>query len=164
MTRFNSIIFLFVIAAFSCVKPKTKDPVPVIEFEGLFHLQKSEFTGSDTAVMSLKYEDGDGDIFLDNSNNGPNVIFTPFFFNTTTNAFDITIDPITNDTQRVTSTVKQPDDGYYKGKSIKGNIYIPMSEYRPNDNVKVIMFKGFVVDSKGNKSNTVTSPSYTLNF
>ena len=164
MARFITIIFLSTVFSFSCVKKKTTDPVPAIEFEDLFHVQKSEFTGSDTAVMSLKYEDGDGDIFLDNSNNGPNVIFTPFYFNTATNKLDVSYYPGTTDTLRITASVRQPDNGYYKGKSIKGNIYIPMTQYRPNDNAKIIMLKGFVVDSEGNKSNTVTSPSYTLNF
>ncbi|WP_317896586.1 hypothetical protein [Aurantibacillus circumpalustris] len=164
MTRFITIIFLIGLFSFSCVKPKTENPVPVIEFEDLLHLQKSEFTGSDTAVMSLKYEDGDGDIFLDDNSNGPNVIFTPFFFNTATKKFDFTKDPITLDTLRITAFVKQPDDGYYKGKSIKGNIYVPMRQYRTGDSIKIIYLRGLVIDSKGNKSNTVTSPTYTLNF
>ena len=162
--RFILIIFLSTLIGFSCVKPKTKDPTPIIEFRELYHVQKSEFTGQDTAVMLLGYEDGDGDIFLDNSAQGPNVSFIPFFYNATTGKFDIEIDIQTNDTFRINSFILQPDNGYYKGKSIKGEIFIPMSQFRPNDQVKMIKFTGYVIDVKGHKSNIVASPVYTLNF
>ncbi|PBQ33247.1 hypothetical protein CNR22_16185 [Sphingobacteriaceae bacterium] len=141
-----------------------QDPVPVIEYKDLLHAQKSEFTGRDTAVLSLGYEDGDGDIFMDNNTQGPNVIFIPFFYNTATGKFDVDKDPITQDTFRITNTIVQPDNGYYKGKSIKGEIFIPLREFRINDAQKIIKFTGFVIDLKGHRSNSVASPVYTLNF
>ena len=162
--RFIPIIFLMSLLGFACVKPKTKNPVPAITYEDLAYRQKSPFTGQDTAVLVLGYEDGDGDIFVDNISQGPNVIFIPFFYNTTTGKFDITKDPITQDTFRITNTIKQPDNSYYKGKSIKGSIYIPLREYRSNDQQKIIKFTGFVTDVKGHKSNVVASPVYTLNY
>ena len=162
--RFIIIIFLIVLVGYACVKAKTKNPVPVIEFKELDHLQKSEFTLQDTAVLVFNYEDGDGDIFLDNASQGPNLIFIPFFFNTTTNKFDVQIDPYTKDTLRITNTAIQPDNGYYKGKSIKGDISMPLSQYRPNDKVKRIKFTGFVVDAKGHKSNVIASPEYSLSY
>ncbi len=146
------------------MKAKTKNPVPVIEFKELDHLQKSEYTQQDTAVLAFTYEDGDGDIFLDNATQGPNLIFMPSYFNTATNKFDVQKDPYTHDTLRITNTAIQPDNGYYKGKSIKGDISMPLSQYRPNDNVKIIKFTGFVLDAKGHKSNIITTPSYTLPF
>ena len=164
MMRYILIIFLSGLIAYSCVKAKTKDPVPVIEFKDFQHAQKSEFTGQDTALLALGYEDGDGDIFLDNTSQGPNVIFIPFFYNTTTAKFDIAKDPITKDTFRISNTIVQPDGGYYKGKSIKGDIYIPLREYRLSDAQKILKFTGFVIDAKGHRSNSVASPVYTLNF
>lgn len=165
--RFILIIFLIGLIGFSCVKPNTTNPIPVIQYKDLTNLGKA-YSGSqpprDTAVMVLGYEDGDGDLFADNTTQGPTFAIIPFYFNTTTNKFDITIDPITLDTQRITNTIKQPDNGYYKGKSIKGDIYIPLSQYRPNDNVKIIKFTGFMRDTKGHKSNVFASPIYTLNF
>jgi hypothetical protein len=162
--RLIVIIFLANLIGFSCVKPKTKNIVPSIEFKNLLHAQKSEYTGQDTAVLVLGYEDGDGDLFVDLVSQGPNLIFTPFFFNTAKGSFDIEKDPVTLDTFRITSSIKQPDDGYYKGKSIKGEIYIPLREFRLNDQAKIIKFTGFMIDTKGHKSNLVTSPVYTLNF
>jgi hypothetical protein len=162
--RFILLIFLVTLIGFSCAKPKTKNIVPAIEYKDLQHAQKSEFTGQDTAVLVLSYEDGDGDLFVDLVTQGPNLIFTPYFFNSAKGRFDIEKDPITADTFRITSTIKQPDDGYYKGKSIKGEIYIPLREYRLNDQAKIIKFTGFMIDLKGHRSNTVSSPVYTLNF
>ena len=158
------IIFLFCLAGFACVKPKTKNPVPVIEFIDFTHAQKSEYTGQDTAVLVLGYEDGDGNLFVDNTSQGPNIIFTPYVYNPVSGKFSAEIDPITQDTFRITNTIKQPDDGYYKGKSIKGQIYMPMREFRLSDNSKIIKFAGFMIDTKNNKSNVVSSPIYTLNF
>lgn len=162
--RYILIIFLCGLIAYSCVKSKTKDSTPVIEFKDFMHAQKSEATGRDTAVFALGYEDGDGDIFLDNSDQGPNVIFTPYFYDTATGKFYTEMDIITKDTFRLPSKVLQPDNGYYKGKSIKGEIFIPLREYRISDNQKILKFKGFVIDVKGHKSNVVSSPVYTLNF
>jgi hypothetical protein len=167
MMRFTLIIFLIGLIAFSCVKPNSTNPIPVIEYKGLTNLGKA-YSGSqpprDTAVMIIGYQDGDGDLFADNSSQGPTFAFIPFYFNTTTKKFAVQIDPITLDTQRITNTIRQPDNGYYKGKSIKGDIYIPMSQYRPNDSAKVIKFTGFMIDTKGHRSNVVSSPVYTLDF
>lgn len=160
--RFILIIFSVGLVAFSCVKQKTSNPIPLIEFEDVYHLQKSEYTGSDTGLLTIKYEDGDGDLFLDGASDGPNIIFTPYYFDTITNKFTVTF--FGPDTIKILGFVLQPDDGYYKGKSIKGAVYIPMRQYRPNDSAKQIYFTGFAIDKKGNKSNIVTSPIYTLNF
>lgn len=162
--RLILIILSTMLIGFSCVKPKTKNIVPAIEYKNLLHAQKSEFTGRDTAVLMLGYEDGDGDLFVDVVTQGPNLIFTPYFYNTAKGKFDTEIDPVTSDTFRITASIKQPDDGYYKGKSIKGDIYLPLREFRLNDQSKIIKFTGFMVDTKGHKSNIVTSPVYTLNF
>lgn len=165
--RFILIIFSIAIIGFACVKPKTKNPVPVIEFVSVNNLGKATGGGMgprDTAVIVLKYEDGDGNLFVDNTTEGPNVIFTTYVYNSVTGKFDGQLDPITQDTLRITTTIKQPDGGYYKGKSIKGEIFIPMKQYRLNDNIKIIKFAGFVIDTKDNKSNVVSSPVYTLNF
>lgn len=164
MTRVLAFIFLIVLLGNSCIKKKTKDPVPVIEFLDFLNPGKSASTGRDTALIHISYEDGDGDLFTDFKTDNNNFIFTPFYFNTSTNQFYVVIDPITNDTTRISYTIVQPDNGYYKGKSIKGEIFVPLNQFRPNDDVKILKFKGFMVDMSGHKSNVVESPTYTLNF
>lgn len=166
--RFLLIIFSVLMIGFACVKPQTKNPVPVIAFKELANLKKVP-TGSqggmrDTAVLVISYEDGDGDLFLDNAAQGPNFIFTPYFYNEVTNRFQGIFNTETADTHVIASFIMQPDKGYYKGKSIKGEIFIPLTEYRPNDDAKIIKIKGFAIDVKGNKSNIISSPAYTLNY
>lgn len=160
------LLFIFLISglAYSCVKQQTKDPIPLIEFKDFLNPGKSPYTQRDTALIYITYQDGDGDLFTDTRNEGPNFIFTPYFYNTNTNQFYVEIDPITNDTFRITNTILQPDNGYYKGKSIKGEIFVPLNQFRKNDAVKILKFKGFMIDMKAHKSNVVSSPVYTLNF
>lgn len=160
------LLFIFLISgfAYSCVKQQTKDPIPVIEFKDFLNPGKSPYTQRDTALIYITYQDGDGDLFTDSKTDNNNFIFTPYYFNPTTNQFYITIDPITKDTTRFNYSIVQPDNGYYKGKSIKGEIYVPLNQFRPNDAVKILKFKGFMIDMKNHKSNVVSSPVYTLNF
>ena len=148
----------------SCVKQPSKDPVPHIEFLDFINPKKSEFSNSDTATILLSYEDGDGDLFVDNFSDLPNLVLTTYAYNNKTQKFEPTFDLLSNDTVRYTNTIKQPDNGYYKGKAIRGEIYIPLSQFRENDDVKVVKFTVFMQDKKKNKSNVAASPAYTLNF
>ena len=154
-------IFLIVICLciFSCVKKQSKDPVPAIEYKS--------FTASsngvkDTAVLTIGYEDGDGDVFRDNTFDGPNIVSTIYVYNTTLSQFLPIIDVITKDTLRYIQTITQPGDGY-KGKQVKGDIIWPMSEFRLNSSQKIFYYKIFMVDMKDHKSNIITTPTFTVN-
>jgi len=119
--------------------------------------------------LVLSYEDGDGDLFLDDVANGPNLIFTAYYFNKSKNVFDAPHLPnpppnTLDDTLKYSASIIQPNNGYYKGKSIKGDIYVPLNEFRPDDNQKIIKFRGFMQDAKGHNSNWFSSPTITLNF
>ena len=160
MRAFLAIIVCVVLVA--CAKQKTKDPIPKIEFIDFRDISKSKFTGADTATMVLSYEDGDGDIFVDNFNQGPNLVFTTYIWDAEKKQFSAHFDPMINDTVRYTTTVKQPDNGYYKGKSIRGEIHIPLSSFRDSKKQNVVKFSGFMTDMAGHKSNTFSSPTYTI--
>jgi hypothetical protein len=161
--RLLLVLFISVVASY-CVKQNTSNPVPAIEFKEVANLGKSPYTNTDTATIVLGYEDGDGDLFVNSTEDDYNFIFTPYSYKKNLNAFSADFDYLTNDTFRIVSKIKQPDNGYYKGKSIRGVIYLPLREFRLNDNVDVIKFVGFMIDMKKNKSNVVSSPVYTLNF
>jgi hypothetical protein len=118
----------------------------------------------DTAVMVIDYEDGDGDIFKDDTQNGPNIIGTFYYLNSKTGQFHSVKDDITKDTMRITQTVIQPKDASYKGKSVRGQIYLPWRPFRTGDSVKIFKYTIFVVDQAGNKSNTLTTPTFTITF
>jgi len=144
-----------------CAKRPSKNPVPKIEFLELQSLGK---VGTrDTAVIVLHYQDGDGDLFTDRTTDDNNFLFTPYTINEE-GKFQAFIDPITQDSVRITYSIKQPANGYYKGKSIQGEIYVPLREFRPSDDFKIIKFTGFMQDMRKNRSNVVSSPVYTLNF
>jgi hypothetical protein len=154
------IIFIFVLSA--CVKKASESPIPTLEYYNFVAWKVRVKT--DTAVMVLKYEDGNGDIFLANNTQGPNVIGTFYYKNSATGKFTAIKDQITNDTARITQTIIQPKDASYKGKSIRGEIYLPMSPFRSGDSVKVFKYTFFVIDEAGNKSNLVTTPELTVSF
>src|SRR5690606_14308727 len=119
-----------------------------------------------TATLVLSYEDGDGDIFAGEGSDRANLVFTPYYWDDVKKEFraGFNNDPEFNDTIRHVYTVKQPDPAYYKGRAISGKIYVPMTSFRENNTQRKLKFTGFMVDMAGNKSNTFSSPSYTLNF
>lgn len=159
--RFLISIFLVSVFCFSCVKKQSTDPKPLIEYKDF---QAWKMNGSDTAFMVIGYQDGDGDIFRDNNVNGPNLVGTFYYLNSATNKFTAVKDIITNDTMRITQTILQPRDGNYKGKSVRGEMFIPWNPFRTGDSVKVFKYTLFVVDESGNKSNVITTPTFSINF
>ncbi|MCW3075447.1 MAG: hypothetical protein JWO32_56 [Bacteroidetes bacterium] len=154
-------IFIASVFCFSCAKKQTKDPVPVIEYKDF---KAWKVNGSDTAILTIGYEDGDGDIFRENNSKGPNFIGTFYYLNSATHVFTTVKDIITNDTARFTQTILQPAETSYKGKAVKGEMFIPWQEFRKGDSIKIFMYKIFMIDDAGNKSNVLTTPVYTINF
>lgn len=136
--------------------------MPVIEYKDF---RAWKVNGSDTAVMVIGYQDGDGDIFRDVASHGPNLIGTFYYLNSATHKFTPIFDIITKDTARITQTITQPNpDASYKGKAVSGEMYIPWNPFRSGDSVKVFKYSLFVVDEAGNKSNVLSTPEYTINF
>lgn len=158
MYRFLTIIVLLVLVA-ACVKKNNTSPVPVLEFIDVADLRKATSASEpprDTAVLVVGFSDGDGDLFVDNSGNDANMVVISKYYNADSSKFLIgNVD---------SKKLKQPEDGYYKGKAVQGKILVPLKEYRSSDKIKIIKFEMFMTDMKKNKSNTVSSPAYTLNF
>lgn len=151
-----TIISLF---AFNCVKKQSSDPLPVIEYKS--------FTASsngvkDTALLVLGYADGDGDIFRDKTSDGPNIVSTIYIYNSSLHQFYPDTNLLTHDTTRYIQTITQPGDGY-KGKQVRGDVFWPMTEFRPYASAKIFYYKVFMVDMKNHKSNVVTTPTFTVN-
>lgn len=161
MKRVFVLIFLATLFITACVKKPTADPVPKIDF---VDFQAWTSGGNDTAQLAFSYEDGDGNLFRDESAHGPNFVATFYYLNSATQKFTAIMDPITNDTARITQTIVQPKDASYKGKSVKGNIYIPLDPFRSGDSVKIFKYVFFMEDESGNKSNIVTTPQISINF
>jgi len=158
--RFILIIFLVVLFGFSCVKKQSKDPVPSLEF---IDFTSSKSNGIDNGQMILGYADGDGDIFREIPGKVPNLIMKFYYYNNGTKKFTGFFDTNISDTFNIAKIITQPGDGF-KGKSIRGEIYIPMTEFRPADSIKVFKYVIFAVDEAGHNSNIVTTPQFTVNY
>lgn len=159
--RYLILILFFACIGFSCAPKQPSSPIPVIEYKDF---KAYKVNGSDTAVMIIGYADGDGDIFKDDNNKGPNFIGTFYYLNSATNKFTAIIDLITKDTARITQTILQPKDASYKGKSVQGEIFLPFNPFRSGDSVKTFKYTLFMVDGAGHKSNVITTPVYNITF
>lgn len=161
--RYLISIFLLVLVSYSCVKRNSTDPHPTVEFKDFLNPHKT--SSGEAAYLVLTYEDGDGDLFVDNATQGPNLVFTTYIYNSVTGKFAAHFDNDIQDTLRYSTSVKQPAGGYYKGKAIRGEIWVPLSEFRPNSNAKILQFRGFMIDQKKHKTKIFASTnSYTIDF
>ena len=154
------ICFLLFISLVSCVKQPNEDPVPTLEYQEMINMRRvvsESLPARDTAVLVLNYSDGDGDLFRDNNSDGPNLIYSTYAFDPDSLKFILDQGPSPY-------TVTQPANGYYKGKAIHGEIFLPLKNFRSSTKIKVIRFETFIVDMKGNKSNVVVTPSFSLSF
>ncbi len=145
-------IFFSGIIASACVKKTSKDPIPEIEYKDFKMLNH---IGSDSAVFTIGYKDWDGDLFRNSNSDGPNLVLSTYTYKSDSGKFIFD--------HAFSYAITQPADGYYKGKSIQGDIYVPVSEFRSKPTDKIVKFEIFMVDMKDNKSNVVTTPQFTLN-
>ena len=149
--RYIPIIFLVALISGSCVKKSSGSAVPVISYEDFKLLNH---VGSDSALFTIGYKDFDGDLFRNDNSDGPNTVISTYVYSSDSSKF--VFDKL------FSYAITQPADGYYKGKSIQGDIYIPVSEFRSNVQEKIVKFQIFMVDMANNKSNVVTTPQFTL--
>jgi len=158
--RFITIIFLLCLFCFSCVKRPSKSPEPTLEY---IDFTSSKTNGIDNGQLILGYEDGDGDIFREKTTNIPNLIIKFYYYNSGTHQFVGFYDTNISDTFNIDKIIIQPGDGF-KGNSIEGEIYVPMTEFRPADSIKIFKYDIFALDEGGHKSNIVTTPQFTVNY
>ena len=145
----------------SCVKRPSKSPTPELTFKDFIVWRINGVR--DSAVAIIGYEDGDGDLFLNKTTDGPNIVGTFYYLNSATGKFTGISDPITGDTARVTQTVLQPKGASYKGKSVQGEIFLPLAPFRSGDSVKVFKYTFVMQDEAGHKTNTITTPELKAN-
>lgn len=157
--RLHLFYILPLVFILSCAKQPSTDPVPALTFKYVDPLGKTKLGSTlgerDTATLVFHYEDGDGDLFRNNNNDGANLIYTTYVYQADSDKF--VVDGISNP-----ATITQPANGAYKGKSIFGDIYVPMRQFRSSDKIKIFKFEAFMLDMKGHKSNVISSPVYTL--
>ncbi|MCU0359874.1 MAG: hypothetical protein MUF75_03995 [Bacteroidia bacterium] len=141
------LILLVILTAFSCLKKKSIGPVPEIEFLEFNYIGPA---GYDSAEFKISYIDSDGDLFGEEKN-----LFVK------TLAYNADSAKYVSDWV-FSRTIRQPADGFYEGKSIRGYIYLNEFEFRSDARPKDVKFEIFMKDQEGNRSNVVTTPNFII--
>ncbi len=141
------IILIFFLGTFSCIKKKSIGPVPEIEFLDFKYIGPA---GYDSADFKISYIDSDGDLFGEEKN----LFVRTLAYNADSAKYILDL--------AFSRTIRQPDNGYYQGKSIQGYIYLNEFEFRSDARPNIVQFEVYMRDQEGNRSNVVTSPSYTI--
>jgi hypothetical protein len=125
------------------------------------HSIPNDLSERDTASLVIHYQDGDGDLFRNSLTDGANFIWSTYYFDTDSNKFVLDGGSLNG---YHALTILQPADGYYTGKSVEGDISIPLTEFRSSNLHKILKFEAFMIDMKNHKSNVVTSQTYSITF
>jgi len=162
-TVVNIGVLLFVISSLllSCQKKEEYPPIPALEFSG-FTLYRTQADVDSFGIMVLSYTDGDGDLGLtsyDTSNN----FFVSYFrmvngilkIGTRYNQVTGKIDTI-NFNARIPYLAPADYSGWIKG-TIEDTIN-PISDPTSVKVYDTIMFKAYIIDRAGNKSNVAETP------
>lgn len=140
---------------YSCVKKTTYPTTPVIEYSAFY-----PFIG-DSAVMEIKFTDGDGDIGVSDSDSTRTFWVTYYYKDTITQKYVGYYRPLFNDTLKTGYIVKEPTDSY-KGKPISGEISVKLQQLRHSKKIKQVKYVIYLFDKAGNKSNIVTTPEFYI--
>lgn len=151
MKKFLVIILLIFIFG-KCAKKPNYSKAPQISFKSFNVLTR------DSAVLSITFSDGDGDIGGGPSGDG-NLFITYYFWNADSSKYILykdTMHTFLYDTIDVRS-FPSPSDSY-KNKPISGEIALLMSPFRPDESIKKLKMTCYIKDNAGNKSNLVKTP------
>jgi len=162
------IFFLFFLGAFlavfsGCMKKQNYSVIPQISFlsfENVYDTGQFPKNG----ILSIYYQDGDGDIGLDKGDTFPPLFDSagPYYYNFVITYFEkqngVFIQPVLAFPLSARIPVLTPDD---PNKPIKGYIQntLPMPLPSIHDTIK---YEAFIYDRALNKSNVITTPEIIL--
>jgi hypothetical protein len=141
----------------ACAKQPEYSVTPRLEYKELSFrqvLRNNQYR--DTCDFIIGFSDADGDLFVENENDPSNVILRYYVFNSDSSKFLVS--------GVESKKLKEPANGYYRGKAISGEIQIPLTQFRPSNAYKIIKMELQMTDLKNHVSNLVTSPVFTLDF
>lgn len=140
-----------------CAKQPEYSETPQLEYVDLSLRQVYRGNQArDTCDLRISFSDGDGDLFVQSSADPANVLLKYYVYHVDSAKFIIS--------GVESKSVKEPANGYYRGKAISGEIQIPLTQFRPNTSYKIIKMDLQMVDLQQHKSNVVSTPVFTLNF
>jgi hypothetical protein len=149
MRLFIFISFLLLIFS-QCAKKPNYSKIPQIEYKSFYRIS------NDSANLTIKFFDGDGDIGGGPNGEG-NFFIVYYFWNTSTNKYEVFKNTTFYQDSIDTRTFPAPSNTY-KNSPISGEVSILMSPYRADDSIKKFKYSIFIKDNAGNKSNLIQTP------
>lgn len=146
-----SVVIFFV----TCVKKTTYPKIPEITYKDFIN-----FPG-DSADLSIKFTDGDGDIGVSEFDSTKTLFITYYYKDTVTLKYTAYFSPLFNDTLRTSYIVRAPKDSY-EGKPISGEISVRLQQSRHSSKIKRIRYSVYLLDKAGNVSNKILTPELNV--
>lgn len=148
MIRAVVLIFtiLFISGTYSCKKPDKHPPEPIIEYDS------HSAVSSDTLLLRIGFEDGDGDIGFLDTDTTKNLFLTYMEVN---NGSATEIELPIPFSYKVPNIMPSGKNKYVKGIM---TIIIHPFYYNPSSNFDAIRYKVLIKDRAGNISNEVETP------
>lgn len=159
--RFTILFFSGILFLFSCKESENYPIAPQLTFESFTNLRTN--TGIDTmGIMILSFTDGDGDLGLADYDTSTNFFVKYFVMNNGQLEEGTRYNPVTGQTESINFNVRIPNlaPDYYIGW-LKGQIEDTISPLRNPTSSKTydtVMFRAWIFDRAGNKSNVVETP------
>jgi hypothetical protein len=153
--RYLFLGLLLVVFFQACVKKTTYPKIPEISFRDFVN-----FPG-DSADLSIKFTDGDGDIGVSESDSTKTLFITYYYQDTITLKYTAYYSPLFNDTLRNSYIVRAPKDSY-EGKPISGEVNVRLQQSRHSSKIKRVKYTIYLSDKAGNLSNKIITPELSI--
>lgn len=140
---------------FSCIKKTTYETTPEISYNSF-----TPYT-DETADISIKFKDGDGDIGASGNDTTRNLWVNYYYKDTVTQKYIAFCYGCGTDSLKTAYVVKAPT-GSYEGKPISGEVSVRLQQYRHSKKIKHIKYVIYLLDKAKNKSNVITTPELTV--
>lgn len=165
------LIILLITGFGSCKKVKKFDDIPRIEYTSFTSIYNPDLEIYDRGVLQFYFEDGDGDIGLDNNDILPP--FNPdskYYYNLIITYFEMQngelkevpilwFNPETELYDTLTLSARIPNlTPQGVNKAISGEIQDTLFIYNFNSTYDTIKFEAYIIDRALNESNTISTP------
>lgn len=175
MRHLSNIILFVLIASIlgfvSCKKVQKFSEIPRIEYRHFEYIYNPDLGISDRGVISFSFEDGDGDIGLNNGDTLPPYdASSEYYYNLIITYFEMQngelvevpilwYNPQTEQYDTLTQSARIPNlSPRGTNKAINGEIYDTLFIYNFNSNFDTIKFEAYIYDRALHVSNTISTP------
>ncbi len=162
------ILLFFSLLFFACIKKDEYPPEPYVEYKEFYVLN------NDSAIFTLKFTDGDGDIGL-SSDDFPYPtgadgkyhynLYMDYYFKDTDGIYKQYAEYISLPAPGYIDTTRfkyrtQRLESKAKNKSLNGEITVQLNRFRPLNAHKYFKYKFYIYDRSKNISNVVETPEF----